>query len=363
MDNLISETNVKLESIITNLATIKEEYENKLEKNSDEIQKELATVRKYKSDFFKAKEKIEKMNNDIEGFEEDYQNLVDRFKDDELANILVAANKEISAKIEERKRKILVDRTAMNDLVNHAEKAKEKLVKLTAEKKALEVCLARINDSFEFYSKSLNQIIEYSIDNKDNLCACFFKLVEETTEIPDKLTNEDVLKLTQEDEEETNEDINEETSADETNDIETENDDDTYEEEHDEFEENSIEEHDDKDDDSYEDDDESDESESGFSNTIGKIETSVDDIDNEEFESDDEDDDDTYEEEETEKVNEDTDEKEVITSPSDEELHNIINDDNLDDKVDFADNFDLEKLINFDDTIEDDDSLYENNEN
>ena len=39
------------------------------------------------------------MNSDIEGFSEDYKKLVERFKDDELANILVAANKEIYLKI------------------------------------------------------------------------------------------------------------------------------------------------------------------------------------------------------------------------------------------------------------------------
>lgn len=173
MENLIIETNARLQEIINNLTTIKTEYTNKLAANSAEIETQLKTVDRYREEFFTSKRKIEKMNADIEGFEEDYKKLVERFQDDELANILVAANKEISTKIEERKRKIIKDRQAMNDLVGKAEEVKEKLVKLTAEKKALELCLAKISDSHEFYTKSLNQIIEYSSDNQDNLCACF----------------------------------------------------------------------------------------------------------------------------------------------------------------------------------------------
>lgn len=172
MDNLISETNSRLQEIIDNLTTIKNEYESKLRRSAKEIDTELNKVNQYKEDFFIAKQKIEKMNADIEGFEQDYQNLVERFKDDELANILIAANKEISAKIDERKRKIAKDKIAMNELVEKAELSKNKLVKITAEKKALELCLAKILDSYEFYSRALGQIIEYSNENSTNLSEC-----------------------------------------------------------------------------------------------------------------------------------------------------------------------------------------------
>ena len=173
MDNLVSETNAKLESVIENLETIKKEYEKKLKANDKEINAELSKVRKYKKDFFLAKEKVEKMNSDIEGFSEDYKKLVERFKDDELANILVAANKEISLKIEERKRKIIKDKASMNELVEKAEKVKEKLVTLTQEKTALENCYVKICDSEEYYRRSLNEIIDYANENKDNLCSYF----------------------------------------------------------------------------------------------------------------------------------------------------------------------------------------------
>ena len=173
MDNLVSETNAKLESVIENLETIKKEYEKKLKANDKEINAELSKVRKYKKDFFLAKEKVEKMNSDIEGFSEDYKKLVERFKDDELANILVAANKEISLKIEERKRKIIKDKASMNELVEKAEKVKEKLVTLTQEKNALESCYVKICDSEEYYRRSLNEIIDYANENKENLCSYF----------------------------------------------------------------------------------------------------------------------------------------------------------------------------------------------
>ncbi|MCH5166598.1 MAG: hypothetical protein J1F35_01775 [Erysipelotrichales bacterium] len=190
MDNLVSETNSRIQEIIDSLTTIKNEYEKKLRHSSREINNELEKVKKYKADFFIAKQKIEKMNADIEGFEQDYQNLVDRFKDDELANILIAANKEISAKVTERKRKIAKDKIAMNGLIEKAELSKNKLVKLTAEKKALELCLVKILDSYEFYTRALSQVITYSLENEDNLSQCFFDKDEDAKDSIAKAINE-----------------------------------------------------------------------------------------------------------------------------------------------------------------------------
>lgn len=169
MDNLVNETNDKLTDIIANLTKIKEEYEERLKANGIEIDAQLEKVQKYKTEFFESKAKIEKMNADIEGFETDYQKLVERFKDDELANILIAANKEISLKIDERKRKIVKDKNAMNELVDKAENVKSKLVKLTTEKKTLELCLNRVLDAYNYYSNVLGEIIEYSSTHKNNL--------------------------------------------------------------------------------------------------------------------------------------------------------------------------------------------------
>lgn len=170
MDNLINETNERIQQIIDNLETIKVEYERKIEDASKQFDIEVAKSKKYKEDFFTAKAKIDKMNKDIAGFEEDYKNLVDKFKDDELANILIAANKEISSKVDERKRKILKDRAAMNEVVQKAESVKSKMIKLTAEKKALESCLAKILDSYNYYTNALAPIIEFANEHRDNLC-------------------------------------------------------------------------------------------------------------------------------------------------------------------------------------------------
>ena len=208
MDNLVSETNLRLQEVIDNLGTIKKEYEKKLKANDKQINSELAKVKKYKKDFFEAKEKVEKMNDDIVGFSEDYKKLVERFKDDELANILIAANKEISLKIEERKRKIIKDKASMNELVEKAETVKESLVVLTQEKEALESCYVKICDAEEYYRRSLNEIIDYSNDNKDNLCSYFDDanaIIESAKEEKEEenLVNLDDMNIDAEKEEET----------------------------------------------------------------------------------------------------------------------------------------------------------------
>lgn len=227
MDNLVNETNSRLTDIIANLTTIKEEYEEKLKANSIEIDAQLEKVQKYKTEFFESKAKIEKMNADIEGFETDYQKLVERFKDDELANILIAANKEISLKIDERKRKIVKDKNAMNELVDKAENVKAKLVKLTAEKKTLEVCLNRILDAYNYYSTALGDIINYSSTHKNNLTVNMpvmeqYNDIESSSSQKTKTTLENDEKYIENDEEDI--DIDEDvTPSDYSTDIENEN--------------------------------------------------------------------------------------------------------------------------------------------
>ena len=321
MDNLITETNARLQEIIDNLETIKIEYEKKLESNSKTINQQLNKVKKYKEDFFISKEKIEKMNADIDGFEEDYKNLVERFKDDELANILIAANKEISAKIDERKRKIVKDKASMNELVEKAEEVKKKLVKLTAEKKALELCLAKINDSYEFYSKSLKQIINYSLDNRDHLCSSLSvdgNLFDPITIKNDEINFEDITI--------NNDDIIDEEIIEETSDDEESNDkalinSELLNEDIQINEEENLEEE-------YE------------LATINLDEIPDIDIN-------------------IEDVNEDLEEnEEVILESSDETIDSQENND----EYDYNSSFDLENIINFDDSLEDDEELYKKNE-
>lgn len=166
MDNLIQETNTKLKNIIEDLSALKNEYEDKVNVISQSIDKELAAVKKYKEDFFTAKEKIEKANDDIKDFEKDYQSLVEKFNGESLAGILLSANKEINSKIEENKMKIAQDRKDINALIAKAEVAKAKLVKLTAEKKILKIRLSKITEAYNYYVNSINEIIENSKKGK-----------------------------------------------------------------------------------------------------------------------------------------------------------------------------------------------------
>lgn len=190
MENLINETNGRLKEIINNLQTIGREYEDKLNKNAELIESEKEKANKYKNDFAEAEAKVNKMNADIQGFESDYNHLVEKFKDDELSNILIAANREISAKIDERKKKILKDQIAMNSLVQKAESVKTKLVKLYAEKKVLEYCYQQIVDAYDYYSTELGKIINYSNEHRDYLCECYEEKDEGTQTSDDTMTIE-----------------------------------------------------------------------------------------------------------------------------------------------------------------------------
>ena len=186
MDNAIKETNKKLEEIISVLNENKEKYQEKYNEINKIINNKLEMVKDYKEAYYEAKEKIDNLNADIEEFKEEYKKLVDKFKDDELSNILVGANKEISAKINERKLTIQKDTDAMNKLVSDAEDIKKELIKLNAEKKALEILLNKSMDISKFYESTLSDIIAYSNENPDNLCG-YFK--QDKTKVSQKHTN------------------------------------------------------------------------------------------------------------------------------------------------------------------------------
>ena len=186
MDNAIKETNKKLEEIISVLNENKEKYQEKYNETNKIINNKLEMVKEYKEKYYEAKEKIDNLNADIEEFKNEYKKLVDKFKDDELSNILVGANKEISAKINERKLTIQKDTDAMNKLVSDAEDIKKELIKLNAEKKALEILLNKSMDISKFYESTLSDIIAYSNENPDNLCG-YFK--QDKTKVSQKHTN------------------------------------------------------------------------------------------------------------------------------------------------------------------------------
>ena len=66
--SLIKETNTKLQEIVDNIRSIKDEYEVKLAENKNQIDEELSKVDEYKKLFNEAKKKIQKMSDDISGF-------------------------------------------------------------------------------------------------------------------------------------------------------------------------------------------------------------------------------------------------------------------------------------------------------
>ncbi len=169
MNDLLQETNVKFEGIIIDLENLKSEYVEKIRIVDEEIAEELNVVKNYKNDFFVAKDKIEKTNNDIQTFEKEYNSLIEKFKDDEIGAILLNSNRDLEAKIEEKKQQIIQQKRDINNLIQKAEMAKDKLVKLTAEKKILELRLTDVEDIYQYYKKAIEDIIDFTKKNEKDI--------------------------------------------------------------------------------------------------------------------------------------------------------------------------------------------------
>ena len=169
MKTLIEEINAKLKAIISDLETQKSDTEGSLASVQEKIDEKIDEAKGYKSAVEEAKNTISKLEDEIKALEEDLSDLTERFKDKDLNAILETGNKEINSKIVARQKDIAKQRERINELTEKARTIKDLLINLKKDKESKKNKLNNLTNAYEYYSKELNKIIDYSTEHPDDL--------------------------------------------------------------------------------------------------------------------------------------------------------------------------------------------------
>lgn len=191
MNGLIKETNENLKAIINTMKENLDTATNSLEALQSQMDKKVEEAKKYKIQVDNAKENIKRIEEDNTNLELSLNELTDKYSKLNLVNIIEAGNKEIKFKINENIKEINKNREHIAELTNKARTIKDLLINLKKDKNIKEERLENLRIAYEFYSKNLNEIIEYTYNNPDSLDSLEFHNYNiDTTETEDDITEE-----------------------------------------------------------------------------------------------------------------------------------------------------------------------------
>lgn len=169
MDTVIREINGSLLEILNKLENRKIASQKELEAVNKKIDEKVDEAKKYKSEVDNAKVKIKELEKEIESLETDLVDLNERFGKRDLNAILEAGNKEINSKIMDKQNNITKHRQKIGELTERARSIKDLLMSLKKDKTSKEEKLDILTKCNDYYSTSINKIIEHAENNPDSL--------------------------------------------------------------------------------------------------------------------------------------------------------------------------------------------------
>lgn len=169
MKNLIAEINSKIKAIINELEQRKEESEDTLNSVKNKIDEKVDEAKSYKVEVDEAKDKIKDLEEDINTLDSDLKDLNERFGNKDLNAIVEAGNREINAKIISKQNAITKYREQIGELTEKARAIKDLLINLKKDKETKENKLSNYTKALDYYTKKLNEVINFADENPDSL--------------------------------------------------------------------------------------------------------------------------------------------------------------------------------------------------
>lgn len=169
MDTVIRETNEGLLEILNDLENRRLASQKDLELVTSKINEKVDEAKEYKIEVDNAKGKIKVLEQEIEALEVDLTDLNERFGKKDLNAIVEAGNREINSKIMEKQNQITKYRQKIGELTERARSIKDLLINLKKDKTTKEEKLDTLTQAHDYYSDSLNKIIEYAKNNPNSL--------------------------------------------------------------------------------------------------------------------------------------------------------------------------------------------------
>lgn len=167
MEKMIGVINDNLKSVISGIKSHRVDTEKELSRVNKEIEDKAGIARQYGISVDDSKSVIASLEEEIHGFENDLVELSDKFKN--FKELLATGNKEISNKILEKRTLISKETQNIKDITEKAEALKNDIIELEDNKEKLESELKKAKILEKYYESSINSIIDYSVNHKDEL--------------------------------------------------------------------------------------------------------------------------------------------------------------------------------------------------
>ena len=167
MEKMIGVINDNLKSVISGIKSHRVDTEKELARVNKEIEDKAGIARQYGISVDDSKSVIASLEEEIHGFENDLVELSDKFKN--FKELLATGNKEISNKILEKRTLISKETQNIKDITEKAEALKNEIIELEDNKEKLEGELKKAKVLEKYYESSINSIIDYSVNHKDEL--------------------------------------------------------------------------------------------------------------------------------------------------------------------------------------------------
>lgn len=188
MEKMIGVINDNLKSVISGIKTHRVDTEKELSKVNKDIEDKAGIARQYGISIEDSKQVIGILEGEIKELESDLVELTDKFKN--FTELLAAGNKEISNKILEKRTLISKETQSIKEVTEKAEELKSEIIGLETNKEKLEAELKKASVLERYYESSINSIIDFSTNHKDELDSFVVEEIKDELDVKDMEINE-----------------------------------------------------------------------------------------------------------------------------------------------------------------------------
>lgn len=191
MEKMIGIINDNLKSVISGIKSHRVDTEKELARVNKDIDDKAGIARQYGISIEDSKQVIGILEGEIKELENDLVELTNKFKN--FTELLAAGNKEISNKILEKRTLISKETQSIKEITEKAEILKNEIVELETNKDKLEAELKKARILENYYESSINSIIDFSINHRDELDSFVVEKVKDELDVKDIEINEKEL--------------------------------------------------------------------------------------------------------------------------------------------------------------------------
>ena len=162
MEKMIKVINDNLRNVISGIKDHRADLESTLDSIKSDMSLKVKEANAYKSDVETARAIVSSLESDIADLEHDLEELNDKFGSKNFKEILAAGNREINAKIIEKKSAIDEQSQIILGLTDKARSLKDSLIELRERKMVTEENLHKTKILEGYYDTRISEIVKFA---------------------------------------------------------------------------------------------------------------------------------------------------------------------------------------------------------